>query len=153
MLRRIATVCTATAALTTLAGTALACPPSDDGKAGGGAAPSSKLTVVYQEDEDATEERYVLECGPNGLAGGTHPQAAEACRAIDQAARGPKSPWEPIGKDTLCTQLHGGSQTARVTGTWEGREVDAEFNRTNGCEVARWDSLTPALPEADQNRK
>lgn len=153
MLRRIATVCTATAALSALAGSALACPPSDDGKAGGGAALSSKLAVTYQEDADATEEEYVLECGPNGLSGGSHPQAADACKAIEQAARGPKSPWEPISKDALCTQIHGGPQTARVAGTWEGRDVDAEFERTNGCEVARWDTLTPALPEANKTAK
>lgn len=154
MLRRIATVCTATAALTAIAGPALACPPpGDDGKAGDAAAPTSKLTVLYLEDEDATEEEYALECGPRGRAGGNHPQAADACEAVNQAVRGPKNPWEPISKDAICTQIHGGPQTARVTGTWEGREVDAEFDRTNGCEISRWDTLTPALPKVEKAQK
>ena len=28
-------------------------------------------------------------------------------------------------------------------GTFQGEAVDATFNRTNGCEITRWDSLEP----------
>lgn len=150
MLRRIASVVTVTAALSAVAGSAWACPSPDDAaqKAGGALPTSGKLIVEYQQDEDAKTERYELDCGPTGRAAGNHPAAAEACTAVDQAVRGPKSPWEPVSKDAVCTQRYGGPQTARVTGTWEGREVDAEFERTNGCEISRWDTMTPALPKA-----
>jgi hypothetical protein len=43
---------------------------------------------------------------------------------------------------------YGGAATARVTGTWAGRPVDAAYSRKNGCEIARWDRLVPLLPEA-----
>jgi hypothetical protein len=38
------------------------------------------------------------------------------------------------------------SATARVTGTWQGRQVDATFDRSNGCEISRWQTLEPVLP-------
>jgi hypothetical protein len=43
--------------------------------------------------------------------------------------------------------VYGGPATARVTGMWQGRGVDASFERTDGCEIARWNALVPALPD------
>lgn len=42
---------------------------------------------------------------------------------------------------------YGGPATARITGTWAGRPVDATYDRTNGCAIARWDRMVPLLPE------
>jgi hypothetical protein len=42
---------------------------------------------------------------------------------------------------------YGGPATARVTGWWAGRPVDATFDRSNGCEIERWDRFVPLLPE------
>ncbi|MQS04901.1 SSI family serine proteinase inhibitor, partial [Streptomyces alkaliterrae] len=109
-----------------------------------GRADGKSLTIVVKDDVHAKERRLTLRCEPTG---GNHPRAEEACAAVDRATRGVRSPWEPVSADTMCTQMHGGPQTARVTGTWAGRKVDASFDRSNGCEIARWDSLTPALPE------
>ncbi|MDK1474954.1 SSI family serine proteinase inhibitor [Streptomyces sp. 549] len=134
MLRRLATTLAVTAAVSGIASPALACPPP------GG---EDKLTITYREHQDAAERVHTLECHP---AGGTHPAAQEACDALDNAVRGVRNPWQPVSKDAMCTQAYGGPQTARVTGTWSGRPVKADFSRTNGCEVARWDSVTPALP-------
>ena len=39
-------------------------------------------------------------------------------------------------EDRVCTQLYGGPETARVTGTIDGKTVDRRFTRTNGCEIA-----------------
>jgi len=39
-------------------------------------------------------------------------------------------------KDRMCTQIYGGPETARVTGTINGKPVDRRFARTNGCEIA-----------------
>jgi hypothetical protein len=41
---------------------------------------------------------------------------------------------------------YGGPATARVTGRWAGRAVDATYDRSNGCEIARWDRFVPLLP-------
>jgi hypothetical protein len=41
--------------------------------------------------------------------------------------------------------VYGGPQVAEVRGTWDGVDVDARFQRTDGCEIARWDRLAPLL--------
>jgi hypothetical protein len=45
-----------------------------------------------------------------------------------------------------CTQLYGGPQTLRVTGTIDGRAVNRRFARTNGCEIADFARVAGALP-------
>ncbi|MCX2967868.1 MULTISPECIES: SSI family serine proteinase inhibitor [Streptomyces] len=135
MLRRTATTVGLTAALVALGGPALACPPP---------AKADRLVITYQEGGMSAAERFVLECHP---VGGDHPQAREACAAVERATQGrAPSVWEPVDENQMCTQIYGGPQTARITGEWGGREVDARFSRENGCEIHRWDRLTPALP-------
>jgi hypothetical protein len=45
-----------------------------------------------------------------------------------------------------CTQIYGGPQTLRVTGTIDGRAVKRRFARTNGCEIADYGRVAGALP-------
>ena len=56
-----------------------------------------------------------------------------------------------VPPNQMCTQIYGGPQTARITGTWDGKAVDASLKRTNGCETARWDALRPLLPAGGGN--
>ena len=35
-----------------------------------------------------------------------------------------------------CTEIYGGPETGRVSGTIDGTKVDRRFTRTNGCEIA-----------------
>jgi hypothetical protein len=55
------------------------------------------------------------------------------CRGLS-AAR-----LRPVAPNVACTQIYGGPATARVRGTLHGKPVDARFDRTNGCEIARWE--------------
>jgi len=48
----------------------------------------------------------------------------------------------------MCTQIYGGPEEARVTGTFRGRSIDARFNRVNGCEIARWNRVAVLFPIA-----
>jgi hypothetical protein len=48
--------------------------------------------------------------------------------------------------DRACTQIYGGPQTARVTGTIRGRRIDRSFSRTDGCQIADWDRAKVLLP-------
>ena len=41
---------------------------------------------------------------------------------------------------------YGGDDTATVTGSYEGEQVDASFNLSGGCQISRWHSLVPLLP-------
>ena len=42
----------------------------------------------------------------------------------------------PSDEQRACTQIYGGPETARITGTIDGEQVDRRFSRTNGCEIA-----------------
>ncbi|MCM2428698.1 SSI family serine proteinase inhibitor [Streptomyces sp. RKAG337] len=84
-----------------------------------------------------------LYCHP---ASGVRADAQSACDALDRLSEPGKELFAPVAGEVLCTLQYGGPATARVTGTWQGRAVDAEFSRANGCEIARWDTFTPLLP-------
>ena len=45
----------------------------------------------------------------------------------------------------MCTQIYGGPEQARVTGTIDGKKVDRRFTRTNGCEIADFDAAKGLL--------
>lgn len=154
MLRRTATALATTAAL---AGTAAA--PAVAHSPGGASVPPARadhLTITVQHTGDSARDgTYSLRCHPTG---GVHPQAQAACDAIDAATRGGNrsgasagkaaGPFAPVSADSPCTMIYGGPETARIVGVWHGKPVDARFKRTNGCEIDRWNSLVPALPEA-----
>lgn len=93
------------------------------------------LTISVVAAEGADPQAYELTCDPPG---GDHPQPEQACAAIEAAGA---TVFDPVPKDQVCTMIYGGPQTAKVTGTYAGARVDAEFSRTNGCEIARWEKL------------
>lgn len=102
------------------------------------------LTVVVSGSGDpAADGSYELECEP---AGGSHPAARQACERLAQLPGESADPFTPVSRDAMCTQQYGGPATARVTGSWRGRSIDASFDRSNGCEIGRWNSLRPVLP-------
>jgi hypothetical protein len=122
----------ATAAVTAAAPFAVAAPTD--------AAPTADnhlvITVTGSGETDGTYELY---CGP---AGGQHPEPQAACDAI----HGVDAPFAETSEAALCTYMYGGPATAEVDGTWQGEPVHATFDRSNGCEIARWDAMVPALP-------
>ena len=100
----------------------------------------TELTVVVA-GTGGGRQRYSLTCDP---AGGDHPAPAAACRALDAL----DDPFAPVPADQACTEIYGGPQTASVTGTLRGEPVDAEFDRTNGCQIDRWDAHAALLGAA-----
>jgi Subtilisin inhibitor-like len=106
------------------------------------AAAVAALTItVWPQGMDGPSKRWTLRCDP---LGGTHPARAAACRRLDALA----SPFEPIPKDAVCTQIYGGPAVAVVTGEYRGKRIWARFRRRDGCEIARWKRLRPLLPAA-----
>jgi len=83
---------------------------------------------------------YTLRCDP---AGGDHPDPQAACEALARMA----APFAPLAKDLLCTEIYGGPQTAKVEGTYRGVPTLAEFRRTDGCQISRWDAYAAVLVE------
>jgi hypothetical protein len=71
------------------------------------------------------------------------------CEAEPRACRVPLAPTAP---DVACTEIYGGPATATVSGWRDGKPVRAEFSRTNGCEIARWDRAEALLGAAPPYR-
>jgi hypothetical protein len=111
--------------------------------AGGAAAPSAEtsLTITYwaKGPRTATPITWTLSCNPPR---GTLRSPRVACRGL---ASGGAKLFAPVPADAVCTEIYGGPQSARVVGRVNGRKVWARFNRSNGCQIERWDRLAPWL--------
>ncbi|WP_097981805.1 SSI family serine proteinase inhibitor [Streptomyces sp. f150] len=123
----------------------------DDGEgtgAGEADAARTRLTVsVENTGVPGADGTFELECGPTG---GTHPEGQAACDRLAEAGAtraGRQELFRETPEGTMCTMIHGGDAFARIVGTWEGRAVDTTASRRDGCEIARWNSLVPVLPD------
>jgi hypothetical protein len=105
-----------------------------------GASDGTSLRIRYwSEGKAGSSIVWTLRCAPPG---GTHPRAAAACGVLASV----RAPFAPVPKDVGCTQVYGGPQLARVSGTLRGRPVWASFQRRDGCEISRWARVGPLLP-------
>jgi hypothetical protein len=101
-------------------------------------ASSTELTIVVWPQGDGGPSRtWTLTCDP---VGGSLPAARSACSRVTREA------LRPLPRDSICTQVYGGPQKARITGEIDGRAVDARFSRTNGCEIHRWNGVRYLFP-------
>ncbi|MCD0452506.1 subtilase-type protease inhibitor [Actinocorallia sp. API 0066] len=114
--------------------------------AGPGAAGVTELTITLAKAPGAEEETWTLKCDPPG---GTHPKPAAACAQL--AASGPKA-FEPTPPGTACTELYGGPEQGTVTGTYQGKPVDASYARKNGCDIDRWELVSELFGELPKVR-
>jgi hypothetical protein len=103
--------------------------------------PSTATRVTYWEDgaNNGSRITWTLRCNP---ARGSLPRPKVACRRL--AAGGIKL-FTPLPPDSVCTEIYGGPQRARVVGIVAGKRVWASFARTNGCEIDRWNRISPWL--------
>jgi hypothetical protein len=117
---------------------AAACGESEE--AGQRAGPQTSIEVTLWPDGRGTGESrtVVLTCEP---AGASRADPEEACAALYSE----EDALEPVAGNVACTQIYGGPQEARIAGVVRGRAVDVLFNRSNGCEIDRWDRLGPVL--------
>jgi hypothetical protein len=111
-------------ALLALAG----CGAEDERSAPAGPAPATQLTVRVDPDGDGPKPAKEAQV-----------RSASGLRPAD---------LDPVPDDVACTEQYGGPETATISGTLDGREVDARFARNNGCEIARWDTVAPLLEAA-----
>ncbi|HEV7625190.1 MAG TPA: SSI family serine proteinase inhibitor [Streptomyces sp.] len=140
LIRRLAVTATAVASALTIAPQALA----HGGLGPVEYRPADHLTVTVADSGNGRADgTYELYCHP---AGGDHRNAQEACDGLDELTTWGKDPFAPTRTGTRCTMQYGGPVSAHVAGSWAGRPVNAHFNRENGCEMKRWDTLVPLLP-------
>ncbi|WSQ10345.1 SSI family serine proteinase inhibitor [Streptomyces sp. NBC_01231] len=102
------------------------------------------LTVTVRMAGDRADGTYEVNCHPGR---GSHPDVSGACAVVDRNTRWGQDVFGPVPGNSVCTMQYGGPATAHVTGTWAGRPVDATFDRSNGCEIGRWDRFVPLLPK------
>lgn len=103
---------------------------------------STSLRISYWESGSLTstpDSVWTLRCNP---ARGTLPRPARACA---QLAAGGAKLFAPLPRGIVCTEIYGGPQLARVVGTVAGKRVWATFSRNNGCNIGRWERLSPWL--------
>jgi hypothetical protein len=102
---------------------------------------ATALRITYWEDgaKAAPDATWTLRCNPTA---GTLPRASIACRRL--AAVGAKL-FAPVPRDVACSEIYGGPQRARVVGVVAGQRIWATFTRTDGCQVERWNRVSPWL--------
>ena len=102
---------------------------------------TTALRVTYWEDVAKPSESitWTLRCNP---ARGSLPRPARACSRL---AAGGARLFARLPRNIVCTEIYGGPQRARVVGTVNGRRVWATFARSNGCEIDRWQRISPWL--------
>jgi len=79
------------------------------------------VVTVWPQGADGPARRHRVACPGD-----------QACAGLS-AAR-----LRPVPANVACTEIYGGPAVARVRGTIDGKPVDARLERTNGCEIARW---------------
>ena len=105
------------------------------------ASSTTVLTIAYRANSSRAEvTRWTLRCDP---IGGTHPRRAAVCRELAGLGR---RAFAPVPKDTACTEIYGGPQTAVVAGRIGGRRVWAKLTRGDGCQIERWSRVRSLLP-------
>ncbi|MFL5944679.1 MAG: SSI family serine proteinase inhibitor [Gaiellaceae bacterium] len=102
---------------------------------------STSLQITVWTSDTAKAQHFTLRCNP---VAGTLPHRAAACRKLLGMTR----PFAPTPKNVACTDIYGGPQRARITGRLRGFSVRAEFSRTNGCEIGRWERVRFLFPIA-----
>ena len=97
---------------------------------------AAELDFVYRADDSAEPERITLSCPGSDRA------ADETCREL---GRVPAGTFDPVPAGTACTEIYGGPETLRVSGRLGDETIQSGFSRVNGCEIARWDAVSPVL--------
>jgi hypothetical protein len=120
--------------LVTLAG----CGEGDDPAAQPAASPAGPIELTVRYDDGAGRKTTgSLTCrGADRRAEGALDGRASPTKLCAQAKGIAELLTSPPARGRACTQIYGGPETARVTGTIEGEKVDRRFRRTNGCELA-----------------
>jgi hypothetical protein len=109
---------------------AAGCGGDDDDDSAGSPRLQADLTVTVRPDgPDGPVERRRIRC--ERLGAGNRVCRGRAGLRAEQL--------EPVPPNVACTQIYGGPATARVRGELRGTGVDATFDRTDGCQIERWD--------------
>jgi hypothetical protein len=107
------------------------------------------LTVQVTADNQQLREG-TLTCGDDGAArgGGFLADQAAADAACELLTGNEAAVYRLVqgqAPNMLCTQIYGGPEVAKVTGTIDGQRVAATIKRNDGCGIADWTMLVALL--------
>jgi len=101
--------------------------------------PTADLQIsISVRGSEQPSKLWTLRC-PRG---GTLPDAAESCRKLGEI----DDPFAPVRRGSACTQIYGGPEIADVSGTFDGKPVNTQFSRGDGCEIERWKQVGFLFP-------
>ena len=96
-------------------------------------AAAAKTTLTITANLADSTYTWKLTCEP---LGGKHHNRKAACALIAKAGI---ALFAPVPKDVMCTQIYGGPERVKVTGSVRGKKVNTLFVRSDGCQIARYD--------------
>jgi len=99
------------------------------------------LRIEFRAEPTSAPQTLTLRCDPRPT--GSVPNPAAACRRLQRLGR---TAFRPTAPGTACTEISGGPSTARITGSLLGFPLWVRLNRSNGCEIARWQRVAFLLP-------
>lgn len=103
---------------------------------GGGGPPVTELTVTLDVDGDGGEAARTEEVSCSSGDAGDVCRAAAGLTPVDLT---------PVRPTQLCTEIFGGPEVATIEGELDGEQVEATFDRSNGCEIDRFGAIVPLL--------
>jgi hypothetical protein len=116
-------------------------------------APAAVTLTVRYSDGSAAQRVAHLRCrGDSARADGflSDVGARTACRHARRTAAFLAA--RPSAK-RVCTQIYGGPERARMTGTIGERRIDRRFKRTDGCAIGDWARAVPLVPRVRAGRE
>lgn len=109
----------------------------DDAAPAGNGSTSAALQVdVRETGSGAPSASLALACPVDHFANN---DVRAACLLVSDSPDVITTPAETAG----CTAVAGQPQTATISGTIDGANVDADFSRTDTCEIDRWNAVRP----------
>lgn len=104
---------------------------------------TTELTVTFlPEGPEGAVREATLTCDPPG---GSHPKPEAACTVLASNA----DALVAVPADVACTQIYGGPEEATIEGLLGGAQIEVTLNRTNGCEINRWERLAAVVTLPD----
>ena len=103
------------------------------------------LTVRYS-DGSSVEHLAHLRCRADSARADGFLRTAGAATACRRARNIAAFLAATPSSKRICTQIYGGRQRARITGTIGTRHIDRRLKRTNGCEIGDWQHAVPLVP-------
>lgn len=103
------------------------------------ASAAARTTLTITAELADAKYSWKLTCDP---LGGNHPNKAAACALLKKKGT---TLFAPIPDGAVCTEIYGGPEKVRVTGSVRGKKVNTLFVRINGCHIARYDKIAPLV--------